>query len=191
MPRTRFRPPAPTTSSTRQAKLAMSMALVLSLVGVALLAVMLRDRPAPAGVVVGGLSLRIQEAGWVQMDHVEGGSGGFQMPAAMMPGAPLPGEERLRLQVTLANTTDSPRRLSDGEFRLQSADGDTWPLRSETFGLDQLGPGLAVSGSLHFDVRSEGARLGDGSLQLVWERAGKVVRLAVPAGAAPDHGDGH
>jgi hypothetical protein len=175
-------------SSRGQATVALSMALTLSAVGIALLVVMLRDRPVPAEAVVGGVSLRVQEAGWIRQDHADhAAEGGFQMPSAMMPGAPQPGEERLRVQVVLTNRADSPKRLNDGAFRLENAGGDWWPLQAETIGLDQLAPGLAVSGSLQFDLPNGGGRLGDGSLRLVWERAGKVVRVALPAGAAPEH----
>lgn len=172
-----------------------ALTLTLAIAGAGLLVVMLRDRPAPAEVVLSGVSLRIQEAGWVQMDHLDPATGaapsGFQMPSAMMPGAPEHGEERLRVQVELVNRDDAPEVLRGSEFRLENGKGDVWQLRSETIGVDQLNPGLAVSGSLQFDVPTGGIVLGEPGVQLVWERSGKSVRLEVPAGPAPDHGGDH
>jgi hypothetical protein len=191
---------APTRPASRRrraggaaAAVAVSAAAALSVVGLVLLLVMLGGRPTPAEAVVGGVALRVQEAGWLQMDHADGGGGsGFQMPAAMMPGAPEAGHERLRVQVTLANRGDGPWRVRGGTFRLEDAAGASWPLQGQSIGVDQLPPGLAVSGSLQFDVPTERARAGaGGGFRLVWERDGKVAELAVPIGAAPDHDGGH
>src|SRR5574341_1939174 len=77
-------------------------ALVAGLVGVVFLGLMLRERNAATGAVsAGGLTLQVQSAQWVDMEH--SGQNGFQMPQQMMPGAPSPGQERLAVEVALSN----------------------------------------------------------------------------------------
>lgn len=173
-----------------QATAVVAVALALVLVGAVLLAAMLRERATaqPTQLELGGLTLKVQAARWVEHDHES--QGGFRMPSAMMPGAPEAGERRLRLEVVLENPGTSPRRFDPQELRLQGPDGTTWPLEGESLGVERLGPGLAVAGGVYFDLPAKQAEQGDPGLSLVWESGGEAVRARVPVGT-PAHGDGH
>ena len=164
-------------------------AIVIGLVGAGLLAVMLRGRAGATTdeATVGGLSLRVQSAKWevLEMNH----TAGFQMPQSMMPGAPAQGDQRLQVTVELSNQSRSPKLLTKDEFKLEGPGGASWPLAIDSIGLEQLNPGLAVSGGLHFDIPQKSIRRGDPGLVLVWDRSGTVSRLPVRfEGAAPTHG---
>jgi hypothetical protein len=127
---------------------AVVVATVVALVGVVFLGLMLRERNAGA-VSVGGLTLRIQSAQWVQMEH--GSQDGFQMPAQMMPGAPSHDQQRLVLAVTISNRGDRAMQFRHDEFSLQAPDGQVVPMVADDLGgetdpsdaFDGLSPGKA------------------------------------------------
>jgi hypothetical protein len=178
----------PERTARTQAVAVVVAALVLGLVGAGMLAFMLRERAHAATdeVTVGGLELRVESAKWeeLQMNH----DPGFQMPPAMMPGAPADGDQRLRLAVELTNHSRDPKLLTKGEFHVEGPGGTSWPVTVDSIGVSQLNPGLAISGGLHFDLPLKSIRKGDPGLVLVWDRAGKVRRIPIQLdGAAPSH----
>jgi hypothetical protein len=178
----------PERTARTQAVAVVVAALVLGLVGAGMLAVMLRQgtHTVAGEATVGKLSLRVESAQWevFDMNH----DPGFQMPAAMMPGAPADGDRRLRLTVELSNRSQRPKLLSKDEFRIEGPDGTSWPVAVDGIGVSQLNPGLAVSGGLHFDLSLKKLSKGDPGLSLVWDRAGKVSRLPLHIGVtAPSH----
>lgn len=122
--------------------------------------------------------------------HDTDDQGGYQMPAQMMPGAPVGNDMRLGVPLTLENTSRDVRQfnLAD-EFSLVGGLNDApRPLQADTFGrLPRLTPGSAVDGVLYFDTVVPDSN--DPPLYLEWNRAGHTVRLAIPlAGADHDHG---
>jgi len=162
---------------------AIVVALVLGLTGVVFLGLMLRERTAAAGSAsAGGLTLKLQSAQWIEMEHGQGG--GFAMPQQMTPGAPAADQERLALGVTVENRGGSARQFSRSEFAIEGPNGQTWPLVTENLDSKYLPPGVGVTGSLSFDLPAANASQGNPTLFLVWHRAGKVVRLPVTVGAA-------
>jgi hypothetical protein len=174
-------------------------ALVAGLVGVVFLGLMLRERNAAAGAVsAGGLTLQVQSAQWVDMEH--SGQNGFQMPPQMMPGAPSPGQERLAVEVALSNRSGGDTQFLGTEFSIQGLDGHVWPLVADDLdnaahdsgaadALDgtHVGPGLGVTGTLSFDMPSASASQAKEGLFLLWSHAGKVARVPVTVGEAPAH----
>ncbi|XES00926.1 hypothetical protein HEP87_61330 [Streptomyces sp. S1D4-11] len=69
------------------------------------------DRPT-ATASLGGLDVVPGPADWAAMaDHSMDGQNGYQMPSAMMPGAPEGDEMRLGIPITLTNSTGSVRQF--------------------------------------------------------------------------------
>jgi hypothetical protein len=193
---------------------AIVVALIFGLTGVVFLGLMLGERNAVAGSVsAGGLTLQVQSAQWVDLEH--NSQDGFQMPQQMMPGAPSPDQQRLAVEVAVSNRSGRATLLSHSEFSVQSSDGQVWPLVADDLGgsgddaegafdglrgtvedsgaaavgaeATRLGPGLAVNGSLSFDLPAATVAQAGKGLVLLWSRAGKVVRVPMTVGAAPAH----
>jgi hypothetical protein len=125
--------------------------------------------------------------------HNMDNQGGYQMPAQMMPGAPVGDDMRFGVPLSLVNTSGDVRRFNLAEefFLRGGRTEEPRALHSDTIGqLTRLGPGNGVDGVLYFDTVVPDA--GDPPLYLEWRRDGDTTRLAIPlmAGGAPDHG-GH
>jgi hypothetical protein len=171
-------------------------ALLLAVVGTGLLVRRIAaQEPATVDTAtLGGLTVRLHDAGWLSMDgHDMNNQGGYQMPAQMMPGAPTGDDMRLGVPLTLVNTSAELRQfnLADEFFLLGGRNDRPRTLHSDTFGLlTRLNPGSAVDGVLYFDTVVPGT--GDPPLYLQWRRDGGATTLAIPllAGGEPDHG-GH
>jgi hypothetical protein len=170
-----------------------AVAVLIAAVGVGVLALMLRERTiAPAEeVTLGGLSLRVVRASWEQGEDEGQPAQGFQMPPQMMPGAPAPGDQRLKMDVALANRSRNPKTLDAEEFRIQIPGGASWPVKVDSIGTKLLNPGLGLDGALHFDLPLSKIPKGIQALNLLWERGGHGVRIAVPVGDAPPSGGHH
>jgi hypothetical protein len=165
---------------------AIVVALVFGLSGVVFLGLMLRERNAVAGSVsAGGLTLQVQSAEWVDMEHSH--DPGFQMPQAMTPGAPGPDQQRLAVEVAVSNRGSAEQLFSDSEFSVQSLNGQAWPLMADNLSDKHLGPGLGVTGSLTFDLPAASVDEANKGLFLLWSRAGKVVRVPVTVGGTAAH----
>ena len=171
-----------------------AVVLLLAAVGTGLLIQRRSAAPADATATLGGLSARLHDAGWLAMDgHNVDNQGGYQMPAQMMPGAPVGDDMRFGVPLSLVNTSGDVRRFNLAEEFFLRGGRIEQPraLHSDTFGqLARLGPGSGVDGVLYFDTVVPGA--GDPPLYLEWRRDGDITTLAIPllAGGAPDHG-GH
>lgn len=168
-------------------------ALLLAAVGAAMVGRLRSATPADGTATLGGLTAAVRDAGWLSMDgHNMDSQGGYQMPAQMMPGAPVGDDMRFGIPLTLTNTSGEVRQfnLADEFFLSGARIAHPRPLHSDTFGrLGRLGPGSAVDGVLYFDTVVPDAS--DPPLYLEWRRAGDITRLAIPllAGDQPhDHG---
>jgi len=122
--------------------------------------------------------------------HDMNNQGGYQMPAQMMPGAPVGDDMRFGVPLTLVNTSAEVRQfnLIEEFFLLGGRIDRPRTLHSDTFGqLSRLSPGSAVSGVLYFDTVVPDAS--DPPLYLEWRRDGETTALAIPRLAgAPNHG---
>jgi mono/diheme cytochrome c family protein len=121
--------------------------------------------------VLSGLFLRLESADWLHdtMVHVEKG---YPMPASMTPGMPLPGQQRLAVEVSVRNTTRQRREFDVEELELVSADDAVWPAVSSEVGHVVLDSGEGVSAIVQFDVPEKLP-----SARLLWTRGGKNVSL--------------
>jgi hypothetical protein len=153
---------------------------------------LVRDRaPAvrPDAATLGGLTARLQDAGWLSMEMHQAMQGGYQMPAQMMPDAPAGDELRLGVKLSLVNPGREARVFSlvDEFFLAGGRNATPRGLQSDTFGtLPRLSPGSAVDGVLYFDTVVPGD--GDPPLYLLWKRGGDEVQLAIPRiTGVPDH----
>lgn len=179
-----------------------ALCVVVVVAAVALAAtgtVLLRERQAQAAAkpaataTLGGLKAAPGRAGWAAMaNHDMDMKNGYQMPSAMMPGAPEGDEMRLGVPITLTNTTGKTRTFDLGrEFRLGGG-GLKAPrtMHSDNLGeLPRLNPGNAVQGFLYFDIKVPAA--GDPPLHLLWQRDGDEQRLTVRMiGSKPAHEHG-
>ncbi|RZS36331.1 hypothetical protein EV193_10712 [Herbihabitans rhizosphaerae] len=145
------------------------------------------DQTASTSATLDGLTAAVREAGWASMEshNMDSGSGMFQMPAQMMPGAPEGDEMRLGVRITLTNPS---RRIMEfdlaDEFVLAGGTGEPPRPHSDTFGrLARLNPGAAVDGVIYFDTIVPGPQAEP--LRLVWNRGGREASLAVPLRGAP------
>jgi hypothetical protein len=147
------------------------------------------QRTVSATATLGGLTAKPHDAGWLAMDNHMDDQGGYQMPAQMMPGAPVGNDMRLGVPLTLVNTSDDtlPFNLLDEFFLAGGRNQEARQLHSDTFGaLARLAPGGAVDGILYFDT--EVPAPSDPPLYLGWKRDGSEARIAVPlTGTSPDH----
>jgi hypothetical protein len=167
--------------------------LLLAVAGTGLLVQRRSAAPIDDTAALGGLSVRLHDAGWVSMDHTMDNQGGYQMPAQMMPGAPVGDDMRFGVPLSLVNTSGDVRgfNLAEEFFLRGGRTEQPRALHSDTFGqLARLGPGNGVDGVLYFDTVVPDAD--DPPLYLEWRRDGDTTTLAIPllAGGAPDHG-GH
>ncbi|WP_406503729.1 hypothetical protein [Streptomyces sp. NBC_01602] len=149
------------------------------------------DTGPAATARLGGLDAKPGRAGWTAMaNHDMDGRSNYQMPSAMMPGAPEGDDMRLGIPITLTNGTGSVRRFDLArEFSLSGGkDGASRKLHADTLGeLPRLNAGSAVRGVLYFDL--EAPQAGDAPLLLVWKRDGDVRRMTVrmPGGTPEQH----
>jgi hypothetical protein len=166
-------------------------AIAFGSAGIAQFALLVGDRPAVnlvPSASLDGLTAAVNEAGWLNMDMPQ--TGGYQMPAGMMPGMPAAGDGRLALTVTVVNTTSDTRPLrATDEFSVRTAhDGKRWTAVSASFGdLPRLAPGNGVTGMLYFDLPATDFA-GPGTAWVEWHHLGATSALEIPlVGAAPAH----
>lgn len=190
-------PQRPTSSRRARPKflLVLLAALLVAVVGAGELAAMLRARSAPIATdtaTLGGLTIHLNRVEWVSFDSDDptlmdpSATGGYQMPAQMMPDMPAEGDARLNLEITLEDRTGQARKLDTaGEFSLGGGKGDqSWKLQGDTFGdLGRLNPGNAVDGKLFFDLKAPAKD--DPPLYLKWQRGGDTVRILLTPGGKP------
>src|SRR5262245_15145797 len=109
--RDRGLPTAGTGLTTRGTWLAVAViALLIAVLGTGLVVRRLTAPGLPTAntATLGGLTVRLGDAGWLSMDghDMTNQQGGYQMPAQMMPGAPVGDDMRFGVPLTLVNTSD-------------------------------------------------------------------------------------
>jgi hypothetical protein len=137
------------------------------------------------GYQAGGLSLQPDAMLWLSNDMTGQGPvknpnpDGFKMDPSMMPGMQPAGENRLRVEVTLANVTSVNQRYAVTDFkvvgptgksfRVDSPDGSTQPTNS------LLRPQFGTTIDLFFDVPTAQSK----NLSIEWSRGGTTVDIPV------------
>jgi hypothetical protein len=137
------------------------------------------------GFQVGGLSLQPDVMLWLSNDMTGQGPvknsnpDGFKMDPSMMPGMQPVGENRLRIEVSLANVTSVNQRYSLSDFKIVGPSGGSFPVDS-TDGSTQpanalLRPGFGTTIDLFFDVPTAKSK----NLFIEWSHGGTTVDIPV------------
>lgn len=129
---------------------------------------------------MGPLAVRLERARWM-VDHMDH-SGGFSRPAAMMPGMPEPGEQRLAVELAFRNVGVRPVRYGGHEFSLVTDRGKSYEVYGSDLGTAELRRGQSLNTSLYFDVDTTED---PGRLRLLWRRDGATVYMPLPD--PPEH----
>jgi hypothetical protein len=137
------------------------------------------------GYRAGGLSLSVDAMLWLSNDMTGQGPGkdpnpgGFKMNPSMMPGLQQAGENRLRVEVSLANLTSVAQRYALSDFRVVTPGGKSFPV-NPTDGSSQptsaiLRPGFGTTIDLFFDLPAAESK----NLSIAWSHGGTTVDLPV------------
>ena len=136
------------------------------------------------GYRAGGLSLSVNTMLWMSNDMTGQGPinksrQGFSMDPSMMPGIQSVGDDRLRVEVVLNNTTGDQQRYSVSDFSLAGTGSKTWPVDSvgheDMPSSAVIQPGFAVTIDLYFDVPAKYIN----QLTVKWSRGGTTVSIPV------------
>jgi hypothetical protein len=136
------------------------------------------------GYQAGGLALSVNTMLWMSNDMTGQGPlnknhKGFSMASSMMPGIQSIGDDRLRAEVVLNNTTGDVQRYSVNDFSLAGTGSKTWP--ADSVGHEDMPssaviqPGFAVTIDLYFDVPAKYIN----HLTVEWSRGGTTVSIPV------------
>jgi hypothetical protein len=139
----------------------------------------------------GGLALTVTTMLWMSNDMTgqgpaQKGSKGFTMDPSMMPGIQAPGENRLRVEVSLSNVTSDVQRYSISDFSISAPSGETWPVdgvgHEDLPSSAALRPGFWTTIDLYIDIPAKQSK----HLTLKWSRGGTTVSIPVnTTGALP------
>jgi hypothetical protein len=142
------------------------------------------------GYQAGGLNLRVDTVLWMSNDMTglgpaNKGKQGFAMDPSMMPGMQAVGTNRLRVEVSLGNTTGDMQRYSIGDFSLSGAGGKTFRVdpvgHADMTSSANLQPGFGTTIDLYFDVPAKQST----HLTLDWSRGGTTVSIPVRTSGLP------
>lgn len=131
-----------------------------------------REARAVRQAELGGLTLRVDRAIWVDHERDHAGS----MPSWLMPGMPAQGRQRLAIRFTVSNSTPREQRFRWGELVFRAGDAEARADGAEI----ALPPGHAVHLPASFDAPDSPQ-----PVTFSWERAGAAVRLV--STRAPEH----
>lgn len=137
------------------------------------------------GFQAGGLSLQPDAMLWLSNDMTGQGPvknknpKGFKMAPSMMPGMQPVGDNRLRVEVSLANVTSVNQRYALSNFKVVGPDGGSWPVDSTDGSMQPtnaiLRPGFGTIIDLFFDIPIAQTK----NLSIEWSRAGTTVVIPV------------
>lgn len=143
-----------------------------------------------SGYRAGGLALSIDTMYWLSNDMTglapgqKANPNRFSMPASQMPGIQPVGDDRLRVEVALANVTTGTQRYSTADFTLSGPGGKTWHANgqqhSSMAGSADLAPGFQSTVDVYFDIPGAQSK----HLTLHWSRDGTTVSIPVTANGA-------
>jgi plastocyanin len=120
----------------------------------------------------------------VDVEAADADSNGiFSMPNSMTPGMQAEDEDRIHVEVTLRNPSDTVKDYRPDDFRLVSSSGDAWPLNPDTLVPATLAADYATNLDLYFDVP-----MGREDLSIEWSVGGSTADIPLGLG---DQGDGH
>jgi hypothetical protein len=140
----------------------------------------------------GGLSLSVNRMVWMSNDMSGQGpvahlSQGFQMAQSMMPGMQTVDNDRLRLEVTLRNSTSDAQQYTMSDFHVVAPSGQTWGIADDGGNTSQkqatLGPGFSATVDLYFDIPTTQSK----NLSIVWSRDGSTVEIPVTSAKPSPH----
>lgn len=124
---------------------------------------------------LGGLTTRFLDATWV-LDQMEHGDN-YQKPAAMMPGMPAPGQQRVRMEMTLHNRSKKVQEFRGEEYSLVPEFGDALPPVGAAVGEASLEPGQTLNTAIMFDIDT---RKPHGRMTVRWRRGSGSAYFPVP-----------
>jgi hypothetical protein len=142
------------------------------------------------GYQAGGLDLSVDTMLWMSNDMTGQGPGkkghpGFAMDPSMMPGMQAVGTNRLRVEVSLSNTTGDTQQYSIGDFSLIGKTGKTFSVdpvgHADMPAVAHLQPGFGTTIELYFDVPSKQSS----HLTIEWSRGGTTVSIPVHTSGLP------
>jgi hypothetical protein len=138
-----------------------------------------------SGFQAGGLSLNVDDMNWMSNDMTGQGpvknpnANGFQMPASEMPGMQPVGENRLRVEVNIANVTSASQRYALSDFRVVAPGGKSYPTAPLGNAIQPasalLMPGFVTTITLYFDIPSAHSK----NLSIAWSHGGTTVDFPV------------
>lgn len=153
------------------------------------------------------LAITFEQIGWVSHQHdaeeesnsvylqpadptsalapVAMAGGGFAMPRAMMPGIPMEGQQRLRIEISLLNNGNALAPIDPRHFHVEDEAGNRFaPLVNSTFPTQSLTPSQRMGTVLFIDVDENAP-----NPKLIWNHQGSQV-IALLNGI-PSHAAGH
>jgi hypothetical protein len=138
----------------------------------------------------GGISLSVRQIAWMSNDMSGQGplaskSQGFAMDPSMMPGFQTVDNDRLRLEVTLSNSTAEAQQYAQSDFRVVAPGGQSWAVSDDGGNIRQkvgtLGSGFAATIDLYFDIPTSQTS----GLSIEWSRGGTTVEIPVNTSGKP------
>ena len=142
------------------------------------------------GYEAGGLTLSVDRMLWMSNDMTGQGplaaqSQGFAMDPSMMPGFQTVNNNRLQIELTLANGTGDAQQYAQSDFRVVGPDGQSWGTSDDGGDIQQktgsLGPGYHTTVILYFDLPDTQTR----GLDVEWSRDGTTVEIPVNTSGKP------
>jgi hypothetical protein len=139
----------------------------------------------------GGLTLSVDQMVWMSNDMSGQGplaspSPGFAMDPGMMPGMQTVNDNRLRLEVTLRNTTANGQQYAYSDFRVVALNGQSWGTSDDgghiLNNVATLSAGFQATVDLYFDIPITQSTK---DLSVQWSRAGTTVEIPVDTSGAP------
>jgi hypothetical protein len=139
-----------------------------------------------SGYEASGIAMTVDQELWMSNDMTGQGplnsktsdTDGFAMAQSMMPGMQSPSNDRLHIQLNLANATKDAQHYSLDGFRVVGPGGKSWP-NSDSGGITPaatLAPGFEATVNLYFDIPD--AQSGK-NLTVKWSRGGKTLSFPV------------
>jgi hypothetical protein len=141
----------------------------------------------------GGLAITVDTMLWMSNDMDGAGNPNaapapgdeYSMPSSMMPGMQPVGDNRLRIEVDLANVTSGAEEYATTDFTLSGPGGKTWQADDQDHSSQPasayLRPGFRTTVDVYFDVQAADSK----NLTLHWSRDGRTISIPVNTSGQP------